>query len=68
MTECTSMCVTRQNGESVIITTPDGQEVDIQVRKIFGSRKVRLGITAPSDWRITRVREDQDNAEPLSTT
>jgi len=48
------LVLTRKKNEAIIVTTPDGIEVDIIVVEIRGD-KVRLGISAPLDFVVDRM-------------
>lgn len=55
------LVLTRRLDESVVITAPDGTQVRVRVVKIGG--KVRLGIDAPRDWRISRAQPPAEKTE-----
>ena len=45
--------LTRNHGEGVTITAPDGQTLRVVVLKVRG-KQVGLGFQAPKDWKILR--------------
>jgi carbon storage regulator CsrA len=54
--------LTRHPGEQIILTLPDGRQVEILVIDSHG--KVRLGINAPRDVRINRKEIEERIANP----
>jgi carbon storage regulator CsrA len=48
------LVLTRGVDESIMLTTPEGTEIEIQVVDFIGGRRVKLGINAPKDVLIDR--------------
>lgn len=48
------LVLTRKTDESITIKCPDGKTIKISVCRIDGNFKVRLGIEADDDYKITR--------------
>ena len=55
------LVLTRKVGEVLKLTDAHGQEILVTVASIRGDR-VQLGITAPRDLRVERVKEDKASA------
>ena len=49
------LVLTRKQDESITIRCPDGKYVNISVCRIDSNYKIRLGIEAPGDYKITRT-------------
>lgn len=49
------LVLTRKTDESVTIRCPDGKMIKISVCRIDGNFKVRLGIDADNEYKITRT-------------
>lgn len=57
-----ALVIGRRQGESIEIAGPDGDLITVEVVMVLGA-KVRLGVTAPDDWRIER-RQGPARHEP----
>jgi carbon storage regulator CsrA len=56
------LVLTRKRDEKITIQCPDGKYINISVCRIDGNFKVRLGIEADNDYKITRTELiDQSN-------
>jgi carbon storage regulator len=51
------LVLTRYEGERILITTPQGEVVEIVVKRIKGAQ-VRVGVGAPRNFDIKRVEPD----------
>jgi carbon storage regulator CsrA len=49
------LVLTRKTDESITVRCPDGTLLTISVCRIDANYKVRLGIDAPKDYKITRT-------------
>lgn len=58
------LVISRKKNESILVTSPEGDMVEISVVEIRGD-KVRFGIVAPREWGVCR-RETWDANHPKS--
>lgn len=58
-----ALVIGRRQGESIEIAGPDGDLITVEVVMVLGS-KVRLGVTAPDDWRIERRQNPDHHDRP----
>ena len=54
------LVLARKSNESIVITTPDGEIVEICVLRV-GARNVKIGIQASADTRIVRGELSPDS-------
>lgn len=62
------LVLTRQEGQHVVITIPDGREVVVTMVEVRGDHRARIGFTADPDIKIMReelqIRIDREGQQP----
>jgi carbon storage regulator CsrA len=59
------LVLTRKQDESITIRTPEGNLIKISICRIDANYKVRVGLEAPKEYKITRTELiEKSNLEP----
>ncbi|HMJ33354.1 MAG TPA: carbon storage regulator [Baekduia sp.] len=54
------LALTRRPGQSLVLTTREGQRIEIEVRSVDEHGDIRLGINAPRDVLVLRAELVRD--------
>ena len=59
------LVITRREGESITVISPDGKEIEITLTR--DGNNARIGVQAPQDYKIVRTEliEEKPNASVL---